>query len=130
MFSYLRHSFLHLHNIISSFCRFVKFCVYTSILTPLIEIIKKINKEVNKQVYSTIGVAPIMLYEKEYFKPLQTTEIIKQYSKESIRVKITNESLFYYKGKKYSVPNKFINTHLDLKEDNNKLDKKDKNMLK
>ena len=59
--------------------------------------------------------------EKEYLKPLPTTEIIKQYSKESIRVKITNESLFYYKGKRYSVPNKFINTHLDLKEDNNKL---------
>ena len=89
----------------------------------LIEIIKKINIEVNKQVNSTIGVAPIMLFEKEkeYLKPLPTTEIIKQYSKESIRVKITNESLFYYKGKRYSVPNKFINTHLDLKEDNNKL---------
>ena len=89
----------------------------------LIKIIKKINLEVNKQVNSTIGVAPIMLFEKEkeYLKPLPTTEIIKQYSKESIRVKITNESLFYYKGKRYSVPNKFINTHLDLKEDNNKL---------
>lgn len=89
----------------------------------LIEIIKKINLEVNKQVNSTIGVAPIMLFEKEkeYLKPLPTTEIIKQYSKESIRVKITKESLFYYKDKKYSVPNKFININLDLKEDNNKL---------
>ena len=34
MFSYIRHSFLCLHNIISSFYRFVKFCVYISILTP------------------------------------------------------------------------------------------------
>ena len=34
MFSYIRHSFLHLHNIISSFYQFVKFCVYISILTP------------------------------------------------------------------------------------------------
>ena len=34
MFSYIRHSFLHLHNIISPFGRFVKFCVYISILTP------------------------------------------------------------------------------------------------
>ena len=36
MFSYIRHSFLHLHNIISPFGQFVKFCVYISILTPSI----------------------------------------------------------------------------------------------
>ena len=35
MFSYIRHSFLHLHNIISPFGQFVKFCVYISILTPI-----------------------------------------------------------------------------------------------
>lgn len=89
----------------------------------LIEIIQKINKEVNKQVNSTTGVAPIMLYEKEkeYLQPLPNKDIINQYSKNSIRVKISNESLFYYKGKRYSVPNKFINIHLDIKEDNNKL---------
>ena len=89
----------------------------------LIEIIQKINKEVNKQVNSTTGVAPIMLFEKEkeYLQPLPNKDIINQYSKDSIRVKISNESLFYYKGKRYSVPNKFINTHLDIQEDNNKL---------
>ncbi len=89
----------------------------------LIEIIQKINKEVNKQVNSTTGVAPIMLYEKEkeYLQPLPNKDIINQYSKDSIRIKVSNESLFYYKGKRYSVPNKFINTHLDIQEDNNKL---------
>ena len=89
----------------------------------LIEIIQKINKEVNKQVNSTTGVAPIMLYEKEkeYLQPLPNKDIINQYSKDSIRAKVSNESLFYYKGKRYSVPNKFINTHLDIQEDNNKL---------
>lgn len=89
----------------------------------LIEIIQKIKKEVNKQVDSTTGVAPIMLYEKEkeYLQPLPNKDIINQYSKDYVRVKISNESLFYYKGKRYSVPNKFINTHLDIQEDNNKL---------
>ena len=64
-----------------------------------------------------------MLYEKEkeYLQPLPNKDIINQYSKDSIRVKVSNESLFYYKGKRYSVPNKFINTHLDIQEDNNKL---------
>ena len=89
----------------------------------LIEIIQKINKEVNKQVKSTTGVAPRMLYEKEKedLQPLPNKVIINQYSKDSIRIKVSNESLFYYKGKRYSVPNKFINTHLDIQEDNNKL---------
>lgn len=89
----------------------------------LIRIIKEINLKVNKQVNSTIGVSPIMLFnkEKEYLKPLPNSKIIDQYLIDTIRIKISNESLFYYKGKKYSVPNKFINFTLDLQENNNKL---------
>ena len=44
-----------------------------------------------------------------------------QYLLDTIHVKVTNESLFYYKGKRYSVPNKFINCTIDIQEDNNKL---------
>ena len=89
----------------------------------LIRIIKEINLEVNKQVNSSIGVAPIMLYkqEKEYFKPLPSEQILKEYKIDTIRVKISNESLFYYKGKKYSVPIKFIDHTLDIQENDNKL---------
>ena len=35
--------------------------------------------------------------------------------------KVSNESLFYYKGSKYSVPIQFINHTLNLREENNKL---------
>ena len=89
----------------------------------LIRIIKEINLEVNKQVNSTIGVAPIMLYkkEKEYLKPLPSQQILKEYKTDTIRVKVSNESLFYYKGKKYSVPIKFINHTLDIQDIDNKL---------
>lgn len=89
----------------------------------LIRIIKKINLEVNKQVNPTIGVAPIMLYkkEKEYLMPLPSQQILKEYKIDTIRVKVSNESLFYYKGKKYSVPIKFINHSLDIQETDNKL---------
>ena len=89
----------------------------------LIRIIKEINLEVNKQVNSTIGVAPIMLYkkEKEYLKPLPSQQILNEYKIDTIRVKVSNESLFYYKGKKYSVPIKFINHTLDIQENDNKL---------
>lgn len=89
----------------------------------LIKIISEINLKVNRQVNSTIGVAPIMLFnkEKEYLQPLPNSKIMDQYLIDTVRVKISNESLFYYKGKKYSVPNKFINYTLDIQEDNNKL---------
>ena len=89
----------------------------------LIEIIEKINLKVNRQVNSTIGVTPIMLFnkEKEYLNPLPNQKILDQYLINSVHVKISNESLFYYKGKKYSVPNKFINHILDIQENDNKL---------
>lgn len=89
----------------------------------LIKIISEINLKVNRQINSTIGVAPIMLFnkEKEYLKPLPSQKIINQYLINTVRLKVSNESLFYYKGKRYSVPSKFINQILDVQEDNNKL---------
>ena len=89
----------------------------------LIKIINEINLKVNRQVNSTIGVAPIMLFnkEKEYLKPLPNSKIMERYLITTQQIKISNESLFYYKGKRYSVPNKFINHTLSLQEDNNKL---------
>ena len=89
----------------------------------LIKIIEEINKKVNQEVNSTIGVPPIMLYqkEKEYLKPLPTNKILNSYLYDNENVKVSNESLFYYKGSKYSVPIKFINHTLNIKEENNKL---------
>lgn len=89
----------------------------------LIKIIKDINLKVNNQVNSTIGVAPIMLYkkEKEYLKSLPSTKILEEYKIYTTHIKISNESLFYYKGHRYSVPPKFINHTLDIQEDDNKL---------
>jgi len=89
----------------------------------LIRIINDINLKVNRKVNSSIGVAPIMLFnkEKEYLNPLPNQKIMEQYLINSTHVKISNESLFYYKGKRYSVPNKFINHTLDVQENDNKL---------
>ena len=89
----------------------------------LIKIIDNINIKVNKQVNSTTGVAPIMLFqkEKEYLLPLPNNKILYSYLFDSISVKVSNESLFYYKGSRYSVPIKFINHNLNIKEDDNKL---------
>lgn len=89
----------------------------------LINIIGEINKKVNRQVNPTINVAPIMLFnkEKEYLNPLPKSKIIEQYLIDTLHLKISNEALFYYKGKRYSVPTKFINCTVDIQQDNNKL---------
>ena len=89
----------------------------------LIKIIEEINLKVNKQINETIGVPPIMLFqkEKEYLKPLPNNKILNSYLYDTISVKVSNESLFYYKGSKYSVPIKFINHTVSLREENNKL---------
>ena len=89
----------------------------------LIEIIKEINLKINKQINETIGVPPIMLFqkEKEYLKPLPNNKILNSYLYDTVSSKVSNESLFYYKGSKYSVPIKFINHTVSLREENNKL---------
>ena len=89
----------------------------------LIKIIEQINIKVNQQISEIIGVPPIMLFqkEKEYLKPLPSDKIINSYLFDNITVKVSNESLFYYKGSKYSVPIKFINHTLSLREEGNKL---------
>lgn len=89
----------------------------------LINIIKEINLKVNRQTNETIGISPIMLFqkEKEYLKPLPNNKIMNNYLYDNLLTKVSNESLFYYKGSKYSVPIKFINRTLNLREENNKL---------
>ena len=89
----------------------------------LINIIEEINLKVNRQTNETIGVPPIMLFqkEKEYLKPLPNNKIMNNYLYDTLLTKVSNESLFYYKGSKYSVPIKFINRTLNLREENNKL---------
>ena len=77
----------------------------------LIKIIEKINLEIIKQINETIGTSPILLFqkEKEYLKPLPTNKILNSYLYDTVTIKVSNESLFYFKGSKYSIPIKFIN---------------------
>lgn len=89
----------------------------------LIKIIDKLTIKINQQINETTGVPPIMLFqkEKEYLKPLPNNKILNSYLYDTVSAKVSNESLFYYKGSKYSVPIKFINHTLLLREENNKL---------
>lgn len=89
----------------------------------LIQIIKRLNKEINKEVNQTTNMPPVVLFgkEKEYLQPLPNEIIIEQYLDSLIPVKVLNTMLFHYKGSKYSVPQKYINKTLKVKEIDNKL---------
>lgn len=89
----------------------------------IIEIINKINIEVNNRINNTTNMKPILLYqkEKEYLKPLPSNQILEHYMDLRISVTVRNTSLIYYKGSEYSVPPKYINKTLKLKELENKL---------
>lgn len=91
--------------------------------SELINIIKKLNKEINKEVNQTTNMPPITLFqkEKEYLQPLPKQIIIDNYIDSLIPVKVQNTMLIYYKGCRYSVPKKYINQTVKIKESNNKL---------
>lgn len=89
----------------------------------IINIIKKINIEVNNRINSTTNMKPILLYtkEKEYLKPLPKEQVMDYYMNLSTSIKVPNTSLIHYKGNEYSVPMKYINQTLKIKEIDNKL---------
>lgn len=87
------------------------------------EILKKINIEVNNRINDTTQMKPILLYqkEKEYLNPLPSNQVLEQYLNLNVAVKVHNTSLINYKGIQYSVPKKYINKTLKIKEIDNKL---------
>ncbi len=89
----------------------------------LIEVIKKLNKEINKEVNQTTNMPPVSLFqkEKEYLQPLPSQILIDNYLDTLIPVKVQNTMLIYYKGGRYSVPKKYINQTVKVKEVDNKL---------
>ena len=86
-------------------------------------IMNKLNDKINTQINTTTNMPPISLFdiEKEYLKPLPKQDIIDHYINNMIPVKVSNESLVYYKGTKYSVSTKYINQTVKLQENDNKL---------
>lgn len=89
----------------------------------LIEVIKKLNKEINQEINQTTNMPPVSLFqtEKEYLQPLPNQIIIDNYLDTLIPVKVQNTMLIYYKGGRYSVPKKYINQTVKVKEVDNKL---------
>ena len=89
----------------------------------IIKAIEKINNQVNTMINDTTRMKPILLYskEKEHLKPLPSNQILEHYMNLSVSVKVSNTSLIKYNGNEYSVPPKYINQTLKVKEVDNKL---------
>ena len=89
----------------------------------LMGIMKKLNDKINTEINSTTNMPPVSLFEieKEYLNPLPKQDIIDHYINNMIPAKVSNESLVYYRGTKYSVPPKYIDQTVKLQEIDNKL---------
>lgn len=89
----------------------------------LINIINQLSDDVNNEENRTTKVKPIMLFkkEREHLLPLPNKDIIESYLSYLKPVKVYNDSMIYYKGKRYSVPHKYINKTLKVRELNKHL---------
>lgn len=87
----------------------------------LLEIITKVRNKVNTTVNQTTNIQPILLYkkEKEYLSNLPSMQIINSYLVDVEKSKVTNDSLIYYKGQRYSVSPKYIGQFVKVKQIDN-----------
>lgn len=81
-------------------------------------IVESFMEEINNEVSQATGKIPLDLFskDKEYFKPLLSLDVLCSYVYLEKEYKVTKESMSNYKGKKYSVPIKYIGLKLNVTE--------------
>lgn len=81
-------------------------------------IVESFMEEINNEVSQDTGKIPLNLLskDKEYFKPLPSLDVLCSYVYREKEYKVTKESMINYKGKKYSVPTKYIGLKLNVTE--------------
>lgn len=86
----------------------------------LLQIIDKLNCDINKQVNSRTNLPPVLLFEKEkeHLNPLPSKGIIDSYKDDMQYCKVPSTFVINYKGSKYSVPPNFITKTVGYKEVN------------
>jgi transposase len=84
----------------------------------LIKIIEKVNLKVNMYVNQATNVPPVLLFqkEKEYLQPLPRIGIVESYMSTDRQAKVHKDSLFAYQGCRYSVPPKYIDQYVFVKQ--------------
>ena len=86
------------------------------------KIVNEFNEEINNEIHQGTGRIPKELFEKEkeHLLPLGDNfqERMMQFIEPDIRRKVSKESLFSFKGRKYSVPPKYIGKYILIVNDN------------
>mgnify|MGYP003310109244 CR=1 FL=1 len=74
----------------------------------IVEIVEDFNKDINNEIHQGTGKIPIKLFEKEkeHLLPIGDyyQERMMRFIDPDVRRKVSKESLFSYKGRKYSYP--------------------------
>lgn len=83
----------------------------------LIDIVKKLNYDLNNEKSQAINEPPIkrLEKEKEHLRPLLNNQIIETYISLEKTYSVSNESMITYKGNKYSVPTYYIGKKVKIK---------------
>jgi transposase len=91
-------------------------------IDDLIEILKKINAQMNIEINEETGMSPVALFykEKEYLHSLPNDSIIDNYLSPN-RYKVSNEALIRYGNSRYSVDPKLIGEEVTVDVLGNKL---------
>ena len=92
-------------------------------LNDLISIVNKFNEECGNeksQAHNKI-VNEVFQNEKEYLIPLPNKNILEKYKQKVEYRKVTQDSMIVYKGNRYSVPTRFINSYLGIRIMNNQV---------
>lgn len=81
-------------------------------------IVKDFMTEINNEVSQAINDVPLNRLDKdlEYFKPLTPLDLLMSYVSCEKEYKVSKESMVNYKGKKYSVPTKYIGSKVNITE--------------
>ena len=87
------------------------------------DIVKLFNEEVNNEVSQATNEIPFARFikEKEYLNPLPPMDILLSYFHHEKEYKVSKESMIRYKGKKYSVPTRYIGKYLTVSENESEL---------
>ena len=86
-------------------------------LEDLIEIVNKFNEECGKeksQAHNKV-VNEVFEEEKKYLIPLPNIEILEKYKQIIEYRKVSQDSMIVYRGNRYSVPTRFINSYLGIR---------------
>ncbi len=81
-------------------------------------IVNTFNMEINNEISQATNEVPLLRFqkEKEYLNPLPKMDVLLSYFHHEKEYKVSKESMIRYKGKKYSVPTKYIAKYTTISE--------------